>query len=170
MIEHANPAMFSLENPTLWVAVASVTVIALLWRPIGQLLVKALNARVQKVRDDIDQAEKLLAEAKVLLARYTGAMAEAEQESQKIIDQAMREAEDVKKRAMEELDHALAAREKHAMDRIQQAEASAISEIRDATVSLSMRAARTAIQTHLNDNQQDALLQNAVVALKSHLG
>lgn len=166
---HVEPEMFSLQNPEFWVSIAAVVVIALLWKPIGKILASALDGRSQKIRDEIDQAEKLLSDAKTLLARYTGELADAEVQARKIIEQAQREADMIRARAAEELEHALAARQQHVLDRIQQAEAAAITEIRDAAVTMSMQAARKALRDNLNDNQQDALVQKAVGAVKSNL-
>ena len=165
----AEPALFSLQNPELWFAVASITVIALIWNPIGKILAKTLDARADKIRADIEAAEKLLSEAKTILARYTGALAGAEEEAKRIIEQAKLEAEQIRLRSAEELEHALKAREQHVLDRIHQAEAAAVAEIRNATISLSVQASRTALRTNLNDNQQDALIQKAVGAVKSNL-
>jgi F-type H+-transporting ATPase subunit b len=163
------PAMFSSQNPELWFAVASIIVIALAWNPIGKILAKTLDARADKIRADIAAAEKLLSDAKTALARYTGALAGAEEEARRIIEQAHLEAEQIRVRSAEELEHALKAREQHVLDRIQQAEAAAVAEIRDATVTLAIQASRAALRDNLNDNQQHALLEKAVGAVKSNL-
>ena len=167
--ELAEPTMFSLQNPELWFAVASVLVIAGLWHPIGKVLATTLDKRTHKIKAEIDEAEKLVSEAKTLLARYTGQLANAEEEARRIIAQAELEAEQIRLRAAEELEHALAARQQHVLDRIAQAEAAAVAEIRDATVTLTMQAARTALRDNLNDNQKDTLVQKAIGAVKSNL-
>jgi F-type H+-transporting ATPase subunit b len=164
-----HPPTFSLENPTLWVAIATVTFVALVWRPLGGMLAKALDARAQKIRDDIAQAEQLLAEAKTLLARYTGQLAGVEEEARKIIAHAEADAAQIRERAAHELEHALTVRQQHVMDRINQAEAAAVAEIRDATVTVAMAAARQGLRQHLNDNQQESLIQKAVSAVQQNL-
>jgi F-type H+-transporting ATPase subunit b len=163
------PSMFSLQNPELWFAVASIIVIALAWKPIGKILAKTLDARADRIRADIAAAEKLLADAKTALARYTGTLANAEAEAERIIAQAQLEAADIRERAAEELEHALKAREQHVLDRIEQAEAAAMAEIKAATVTLAIQASRAAIREHLNDNQQAVLVQKAIGAVKSNL-
>jgi F-type H+-transporting ATPase subunit b len=165
----AEPALFSLQNPEFWFAMASVLVIVLAWKPVGKILAKVLDARVDKIRSEIKEAENLLAQAKELLARYTGQLASAEREAQRIIAQAEAEANMIRARAAEELEHALAARQQHVLDRINQAEAAAVAEIRDATVTLTMQATRAALKNGMNDNQQDALVQKAIGAVKSNL-
>ena len=163
------PALFSLQNPEFWFAMASVIVIAFAWNPVGKILAKAFDARTQKIKDSIEEAEELLAEAKTALARYTGALASAEEEAQQIIERAKREAEQIRIRAAEDLDHALVARQEHALDRISQAEAAAVTEIRNATASVAIAASRTILREHLNDNQHSALIQKAVGAVQDHL-
>lgn len=164
-----HPAMFSLENPVLWVAVASIAFIAVVWRPLGRMIAKGLDARADKIRAEIEQAEQLLSEAKTLLARYTGQLASAEAEAKRIIAQAEAEAEQIRQRAAKQLEHSLAARQQHVLDRIAQAEAAAVAEIRDATVTVTMDAARRGLKQHLNDNQQADLVQKAVSAVQQNL-
>ncbi|HRJ11994.1 MAG TPA: F0F1 ATP synthase subunit B [Alphaproteobacteria bacterium] len=161
--------MFSLENPTLWVAVAAIAFIAVVWRPLGSMIAKGLDGRAARIRAEIDEAEKLLSDAKTLLARYTGQLATAEVEARQIIAQAEADAEAVRQRAAKELEYSLTARQQHVMDRIAQAEASAVAEVRSATVTATMDAARRGLKQHLNDNQQDALLQKAVSAVEKNL-
>ncbi len=165
----AEPALFSLQNPELWFAMASVLVIVTLWKPIGSILAKALDERAAKIKDEIKEAEGLLAQSKELLARYTGQLANAEVEARRIIKQAEAEAEMIRTRAAEELEHSLSARQQHVLDRISQAEAAAVAEIRDATVTLTMQAVRAALKDGMNDNQQEALVQKAIGAVKSNL-
>lgn len=165
----AHPPMFSLENPTLWVAIASLAFIAVVWKPLGKMIAKGLDGRAARIREEIDQAEKLLSEAKTLLARYTGQLASAEQEARKIIAQAEADAEAIRQRAAKELEHSLQTRQEHVMERIAQAEAAAVAEIRDATVTVTMDAARRGLKQHLNDNQQEALIQKAVSAVQQNL-
>jgi len=163
------PALFSLQNPEFWFALASVAVIAVAWKPVGAILAKTLDARTKKIQDEITEAEKLLSEAKELLARYTGQLASAEADARRIITKAEAEADHIRRRAADELEHALATRQQHVLDRISQAEAAAVAEIRDATVTLTMEASRSALRVNLNDNQQEALVQKAIGAVKSNL-
>jgi len=163
------PALFSLQNPELWFSMASVLVIALGWKPVGKILATTLDARTKKIKDEIAEAETLLSQAKELLARYTGQLASAEVDARRIIAQAEAEAEQIRLRAAGELEHALATRQQHVLDRINQAEAAAVAEIRDATVTLTMQATRAALKSGLNDNEQEALVQKAIGAVKSNL-
>ena len=166
---HHDVAMFSLQNPTLWVAAAAVLFIALVWQPLGRMLANAFDKRAADIRKEIEEAEALLSEAKTLLAKYTGELVSAESQARKIIAQAEAEAFQIRQHAAKELEHALIAREQHALARIQQAEAAAVAEIRDATVALTMDATRTALRQHMNDNHQTQLLQKAVDAVGSRL-
>lgn len=169
MTPATEPAFFSLQSPEFWFGVASLVVIALAWKPLGKILAGMLDSRADKIRAEIAQAEALLAEAKTLFARYSGALQEAEAEAERIIAQAKNEAEQIHARMAQELEHSLAARRQHILDRMTQAEKAATAEIRDAAVTLTMQASRNALRMHTNDNQHSALVQKAIDAVKQNL-
>lgn len=111
-------------NPGLiiWTTVTFMVVMLVLrffaWRPI----VKALDARSNKIHLDLDRAEAVRKEAEEKLQEYTGKlnslrkegqdiMAEsrkaAEEIKQDIIESARREAEEIKARGLRDIQHAL---------------------------------------------------------------
>ena len=150
----------------VWVAISVVVFIVLMWKPVGKLVLNALDSRADKIRKELDDAEILVAEADRVLEQYKRQQIDAKAEAEALLKKAREEAEDIRRRAMEEVEIALKNREKHAMDRIAQAQAAAMHDIRTATVTLAMAAARKVINDNLDDDAAEQLMHDAM----SHIG
>ena len=154
--------MTELNDAHVWVALSVVVFIALMWKPVGRALLKALDARSDKIRHELTQAEELVAEADRLLAQYQRQQDDAQSQAEALLRNARDEAEHIRKRALDEVEITLKARERHAMDRIAQAQASALSDIRNSTVTLAMAAARKVIADNLDDQAAEKLMSDAL--------
>jgi F-type H+-transporting ATPase subunit b len=114
-----------------WTAVTFVILLVILrataWKP----LIGALDAREQRIRDSIDNADRIKQEAEGVLQRYEAMLDTAKSEAQQIIDegksdalalkrdmiaQARNEAEEFKARARREVDLAADAAKKELWD------------------------------------------------------
>ncbi len=167
-MEHELP-LYSIHNPEFWVAVAIVTFIVLAYRPISKLMIGGLDKRAAGIRKDIDDAQNLLAEAQNLLNRYAQDQDNARLEASRILQAAEAEAALLRTRAAEELAHSLAAREKHALDRIGQAEKAAVSEIQNIAIDVSLAATRKLLHQELNNDNQAQLTTEALGQLQQQL-
>ena len=114
-----------LNAPTFWVMVAFFVFVGALARPISGAIAAALDKRADKIRADLEEAEKLREEAQNLLASYQRQQRDAVKEAEAIVEHAKEEAERLTQQGRERLKAALERREKQAMDRIAQAEAAA---------------------------------------------
>ena len=82
-----------LQDPAFWAAVAFVIFIAATAKPISRLLTAGLDKRADKIRSDLEEAEKLREEAQDLLASYQRKQRDALAEAEAIIAHAGEEAE-----------------------------------------------------------------------------
>ena len=83
--------MFS--DPTFWTAVAVVLFIALVAKPVSRMATKALDERAEKIKAELDEAERLRNEAQDLLAQYQRKQRDAAKEAEAIIEHAKQEAD-----------------------------------------------------------------------------
>ena len=88
-----------LEDPTFWTAVAFVIVVALLAKPIYKAVTSGLDGRADRIRSQLDEAQRLRDEAQELLADYQRKQREAQTEAERIIAQAKTAAERLTARA-----------------------------------------------------------------------
>ncbi len=129
-----------LHSTTFWVGVAFVVFVAAAFKPGKRILTEALDGRIARIREQVEEAQRLREEAQATLASYQRRQREAIQEAEQIIAHAREEAERVKARAQTELDETVKRREQQAAEKIAQAEAAALDEIRERAVELAINA------------------------------
>lgn len=158
-----------LGKPEFWVAVAFVIFVGLLWKKIASAFTGMLDARTEKIRQELDEAQRLREEAQSLLASYQRRQRDAQKEAEEIVAHAREEADRLRRQAAADLESSLKRREAQAVDRIAQAEAAAMQEVRTLTVDLAIAASRKLLSENLPQAQQDALVAQAVSELPKHL-
>ncbi|MBM3523833.1 MAG: F0F1 ATP synthase subunit B [Alphaproteobacteria bacterium] len=156
-------------QPELWVAVAFVGFIALTWKPISTAIVGQLDARSEKIRKDIDEAQRLREEAQALLAEYQRKHKEAIGEAGQIIARAKSEADRLQRDAKAQLEVEIKRREEQAMQRIAQAEQSATQDVRAAAVEVALNATRRLLEEKLDPAAQARLIDTAIRELPGKL-
>lgn len=158
-----------LHDPTFWVLVAFVVFLAAFARPIARAITAGLDKRADKIRADIEEAEKLLEEAQDLLAGYQRKQRDAAKEAEAIVEQAREEAERLVAQGRERLEATVERRKKLALDQIAQAEAQAIDEVRVRTVDVAIAAARDYLAETMTAKDADALVETAIKDLPKKL-
>lgn len=161
--------MSVLASPTLWVAVAFVIFVALAWRPAVRMIGGSLDARSARIRAELDEARKLREEAQSLLAEYQRKQRDALKEAEDILAHAKGEAERLRHEAAANLEAALARRERMAMDKIAQAEAQAVADVRNRAVDVAIAATSRLLAETVDARQSDALIDRSIDDLRRKL-
>jgi len=162
--------MHFLSTPEFWVAVAFFGFIGLLFYfNVPAQLGTALDKRALEIRAELDEARKLREEAQAILADYKQRQQEADEEAEKIISLAKREAEILADETEAKLREQLKRRTKLAEDKIAQAEVQAISEVRSAAVDLAVESTRKILTDKLDEPLSDKLVAGSIADLKSKL-
>jgi F-type H+-transporting ATPase subunit b len=161
--------MHLFADPEFWVAVAAAIFIAVIWKPARKALVGSLDERAARIRNELDEARKLRDEAEQLLLQYQTKEREASAEAAAIVTHAREEAERIAAQSAQDLEQALARRQRLAEERIAQAEAKAVDEIRTTAVDVAVAAAREVIVTQMDERRGGALLDSAIAALPQRL-
>jgi len=158
-----------LRDAEFWVAVAFVILIAAVWKPIKRSLAAGLDARAAKIRSELEEARRLVEEARALLADYQGKQRQALSEAEGIMRHAAEEAERNRQAAEGDLAASLRRREQQAMDRIAQAEAKALDEVRALSVELALAATRRLVRDNLDAKRAAGLVDQAIAELPQRL-
>ena len=162
--------MLDPNNPYFWVLVSFLGFIALLmYYGVPGLIGKALDARANAIKAELDEARRLREEAQALLNDYQSKAKAAEQEAKSIIEQAQREAEALAVESQKSLAESLERRSKLAEDKIARAEAQAVSEVRAAAVDAAVIAAEKIIAGKLSGTAGAGLIDEAIKDLKGKL-
>ena len=80
----------------LWTVITFIVLLLIMWKAAWKLLVDALDVRAEKVRSDIENAEKNRIESERLLAEHEKMMDKAKEEASKIIAEGKSDAEKLK--------------------------------------------------------------------------
>ena len=158
-----------LAAPEFWVAVGFVIFIALTAKPIGTLIVGALDDRAAKIKADLERAAQLREEAQDLLAQYQRKHRDAMKEAEAIVEHAKAEAERLAAVAQADLEAALRRREQVALQHIAHEEARALAEVRALAVDLAVQVAGRLIAERLDAAKSDALIDDAITQLPGKL-
>lgn len=156
-------------TPEFWVFLAFVVFVFLVWKKAKAAILGALDARAEKIRAELDEAQRLREDAQSALAAYQRRQRDALKEAEAIIAHAREEAARIRAQAAADLEAALKRREVQAVDRIAQAEAAAVSEVRHLTVDLAVQAGRKLLTEGITAKQADALIDRSIAELPKHL-
>jgi F-type H+-transporting ATPase subunit b len=151
-----------LHNPHTWVYVGLLIFVILVGPKLWKALSTMLDQRALKIKADMDEAQKLKDEAQALLAEYQRKQRDAMREAEDIIANAKSLAQRQIKEASEKLEQNLVRREKASLDKIAQAEAQALAEVRREAVDVATAAAAKLIQSQLDGQKGAALIDQAI--------
>ncbi len=162
--------MEMLHDPETWVAVGFVLVIALLvWKGVPGMVGKMLDQRAAVIAAELEEAKRLRAEAAALLADYQKRAAGAEAEARSIVEAATAEAAQFQKEARAALEAQIARRAASAQDKIAQAEAHALNEIRGLAADAAVNAAQKLIVAKLDEKRASGMITDSIKGLGDKL-
>ena len=154
----AEPTALGLDA-TAWVALAMLAVIAImLWKKVPAAIGRALDKKIAGIREQLDEAARLRAEAEALRAEYEAKAAAAGAEAEAMLGRARHEADMIVQQAKTDAAALVERRTRMAEDKIAAAERSAIAEVRAKAVTAATIAAERLIR-----DQHDATADRAMV-------
>lgn len=158
-----------LQSPEFWVAIAFVIfAVFAVWK-IRVPLLAALDDRAARIKQELDEAQRLREEAQHLLAEHKRKQRAVEQEIEEMLEHAKAESKRASEQAGFDLEAALRRREQQATDRIAQAEAEAVSAVRDLAVDIAVEATRKLLADNLDQAKAAELIDAAVKDLGDKL-
>ena len=159
-----------LLEPEFWVAVGFVAVIGLLlYVGVPKMVATLLDARALTIKAELDEARRLREEAAALLAGYQQKAAGAEAEAGAILTEARAEAERFAAESRAALAVQIERRAQVAQDKIAQAEAAALSEIRSLAADAAAAAAQKIIAARMDEKRAAALIDGSIKGLSAKL-
>ena len=132
-IEAKGADMELLRDPEFWVGIGTLIFLGIvLWKRVPALVASSLDARAAAIAKELEEARRLRAEAEALLAEYQEKRAAADQEASSIVAEAKAEAERFGAESRAAITAQIARRGKQAEQKIAQAEAQAVADVRAA--------------------------------------
>ncbi len=149
-------------SETFWVGAASLVLIALIAKPVGRAVANGLDNRSDRIKGELEEAQRLKEEAQALLALYQRKQKKTDEDVKNIIEHANEEAGRIIESAKKHLEAEVEKRTEIAVQKIAQAEACVIQEIRDNAVDLTISTARSLIRDNLAGEDADDIIIKAI--------
>ena len=148
-------------TPDISVAIAFVIFVVLVAWKGTKKLTAGLDQRADAIRKQLDETQNLREEAQAALASYQRQQRDALAEADEIVAQAKADAERLKVQAENVLTATIKRREEQAVERIAQAEATAIKDVRDQAIELAIGVATKIITEKMTKTVQKDLVKDA---------
>lgn len=148
-----------------WVGVAFVLAILCIIKPIVKFSKAALQRRINRVVEDIENATKLRDDAQELLASYERKFVNAQDEAKQMLEKAHNNMKNIKKRETERLKIELQNKERETERRIAAATEKAMAEINLSASKTSVDLAYRAINRYLQVTDKGRLIDEAIAEL-----
>ncbi len=121
-----------------------------------------MNARTQKIRDNLDEAERTKSEASRILEDYQRQLADAKSESARIIDEARQTAEQMRRDLMVRAEAEVTELRDRTRSEIDAAQQRAVADLRDQVSQLAIGAAEVVVQKNLDRDTNRALVERYI--------
>jgi F-type H+-transporting ATPase subunit b len=162
---HPDPSVFGLDA-TVWVSLAMLVFLAVLvWKGGLRAIVGGLDKQIAAIRNRLDEAKQLRAEAEALRDEYARKLADVENQTAAMVDHARAEAAALMTKAEKDAADLVQRRAQMAEDKIASAERTALAEIRAKTAEAAATAAATLIAAKHGVSADKALVDRTITGL-----
>ncbi|HSJ77522.1 MAG TPA: hypothetical protein VK913_02200 [Erythrobacter sp.] len=160
---YVEPSILGMDSYQ-WVALAMAVLFGVfVWKKVPGLITGGLDAKIAEIRNQLEEAKTLRAEAEALRNEYAAKIAGAEKDAEAMLETAREEAHAVLARAEADSETMVARRQRMAEDKIAAAERAAVAEVKASAVAAAAAASRKLIaQAH--DSAADRKLADEVIA------
>jgi F-type H+-transporting ATPase subunit b len=159
--EERNPILPA-SNELIWGAVAFFVLLFLMYRTVWPQVNKAYQDRRSNIEGKLEQAEKERAEAEKLLERYRERLAAAEDETQRILEEARANAERVRKDLLAKADADAERQLERARQAIRSERDQAIRQLRGEVGTLAVELATRVVGDSLDRDRQLRLVDQYI--------
>ena len=157
-------------DATFWVAISFLIFIAsLFYFKIPQKVNKLLEKLISDIQNEIDESEKLRSEAKILLENAQSKLDKASLETKKIIDSAKKDSERLVLEMNDKFHKSSEIKKKLTETKIIQMKESALKEIKDSSVKITIESVKKVISTSIDKSKLDVIFDKNLEEAKTEL-
>ncbi|HTN15281.1 MAG TPA: hypothetical protein VL094_10795 [Sphingomonadaceae bacterium] len=162
---HAEPSALGIA-PAGWVGLSMLAfILILVWKKVPATLMGGLDKKIAEIRQQLDDAKALRAEAEALRKEYADKIAGAEKDVAAMIDYARHEAEAIVAKAEADTEAVIKRRKQMAEDKIAAAQRGAVDELRARAANAATTAARGLIAKGHDAEADRKLVDQAISGL-----
>ena len=157
-------------DATFWVAVSFFIFLGcLIYLKVPQKINNSLTDQINKMRKELDEAEKLKVEAKNLLSNYENKIDKSKKEVLEIINLAKKDSEKTILEKTEKFHQTMESKKKNAEQKIVQMRENALRDIKNISVKISMEAVEHLIKNSIDKNKLEKLYTKSLEQAKTSL-
>ena len=158
-------------DATFWIAISFFIFFAILiYLKVPQKMNNSLSDKINEIKKELEEAEKLKEEAKNLFADYENKIDKSKKETKEIIDSAKKESEKAIIEKTKKFHKIIEERKKSTEQKIVQMKENALKDIKNISVKISIEAVENLIKNSIDKNKLENLynksLEQAKIALK----
>ncbi|MEO0623336.1 MAG: ATP F0F1 synthase subunit B [Pseudomonadota bacterium] len=152
------------------VLISFVLFFAVLYRfGVHTMIFGALDARAERIKNELDEARRLREEAQATFAEFERKQKEVAAQAEDIVTHAREEAEAAAVKAREDLAGSIERRLRAADEQIAMAEQQAVRAVKNKAVEVAIAAAGRVIAERLGDDKADALIDDSIKTVGARL-
>ena len=157
-------------DATFWVAVSFfIFVGGLIYLKVPQKINNSLTIQINKIKKDIEEAEKLKVEAKNLLSDYENKIDKSKKEAQDIINIAKKDCEKNILNKTKKFHELLEERKKNSEQKIIQMKENALKDIKNISIKVSVEAVEHLIKNSIDKNKIEKIYTESLDQVKDSL-
>ena len=142
----------------------------LIYLKVPQKINSSLTNQINEIKKEIDVAEKIKVEAKNLLSNYENKIDKSKKETKTIVNNAKKDCEKIILEKTEKFHQLMENRKKNAEQKIVQMKENALSDIKNISIKISIKAVKNLIKNSIDKNKLEKIytksLEQTKIALK----
>jgi F-type H+-transporting ATPase subunit b len=160
-VQSKNPILPSLPE-IVWGSVSFVVLFVLMAKFAFPAVQKAMDARTERIRSSLDDAERVRGEAETILEDYQRQLADARNESNRIIEEARQAADQLRTDLMAQAQADAADLRQKTMDDLRAAQERTLADLKVKVAEIAITAAEKVIERNLDRDTQMALVESYI--------
>ena len=157
-------------DATFWVAISFLIFVGvLIYLKVPQKIDKSLEESIKRIKDEINNAEKLKEEAKNILSDYESKVSKSKEEIKNLIDDAKNQAEKDIIKTNEEFHKIIENRKKSAEQKVKQMKIQAIKDVKNSSVNIAILSAEKIIKNSIDKKKLDKIYISSIEEAKKIL-
>ena len=157
-------------DATFWVAVSFFIFFGcLIYLKVPQKINNSLTDQINKVRKELDEAEKLKVEAKNLLSNYENKIDKSKKEAREIINLAKKDSEENILKETKKFHQIIENKKKNIEQKIVQMKENALQDIRNISIKISVEAVEHIIKNSIDKSKLENLYAKSLIQARTAL-
>jgi len=159
--EAPNPILPAADEMVFGIGAFAV-IFFFMWKYGYPAVKKAMDDRAERIRSNIDQAEKVRTEAETILTEYQSQLADAKNEANRIIEEARQTAESLRRDLMARAEAEGAELRQRNQGEVRAAQERALTDLRSAVAEIAIGAAEVVVKNNLDRQTNVQLVEDFI--------